>query len=56
VLAVLLGFGRQTGVQTIRIQARKDGVSIDQIVLSPGTYLNSPPGANRNDTTILPRN
>jgi acid phosphatase type 7 len=44
------------GMHTIRIQAREDGVSIDQIVLSPGTYLNSPPGANRNDTTILPRN
>jgi hypothetical protein len=43
------------GTQTIRIQAREDGVSIDQIVLSPGTYLNSPPGAAKNDTTILPR-
>jgi hypothetical protein len=44
------------GTQTIRIQAREDGVSIDQIVLSPGTYLNAAPGALRNDTTILPRN
>jgi hypothetical protein len=43
------------GVQTIRIQAREDGVSIDEIVLSPGTYLNRAPGAARNDTTILPR-
>lgn len=43
------------GVQTIRIQGREDGVSIDQIVLSPGTYLNSAPGALKNDTTILPR-
>jgi len=43
------------GVQTIRIQAREDGVSIDQVVLSPGTYLNHAPGAVRNDTTILPR-
>ena len=43
------------GVQTIRIQAREDGVSIDQIVLSPATYLNSAPGALKNDTTILPR-
>jgi len=44
------------GVQTIRIQAREDGVSIDQIVLSPGTYLTSAPGATKNDTTILPKN
>ena len=43
------------GVQTIRIQAREDGVSIDQVVLSPGTYLNSAPGSLKNDTTILPR-
>jgi endonuclease/exonuclease/phosphatase family metal-dependent hydrolase len=43
-----------TGTQTIRIQSREDGLSIDQIVLSPGTYLNSSPGALLNDTTILP--
>jgi hypothetical protein len=43
------------GVQTIRIQGREDGVSLDQIVLSPSTYLNRSPGAARNDTTILPR-
>jgi hypothetical protein len=41
------------GVQTLRIQAREDGVSIDQIVLSPTTYLNRSPGALKNDTTIL---
>jgi hypothetical protein len=43
------------GVQTIRIQAREDGVSIDQVVLSPANYLNRAPGALRNDTTILPK-
>ena len=43
------------GVQTIRIQAREDGVSIDQVVLSPGTYLSRAPGAVTNDTTILSR-
>jgi endonuclease/exonuclease/phosphatase family metal-dependent hydrolase len=43
-----------SGTQTIRIQTREDGVSIDQIVLSPRTYLNSSPGALLNDTTILP--
>ena len=41
------------GVQTLRIQAREDGVSIDQVVLSPATYLTSAPGALKNDTTIL---
>ena len=29
-------------------------MSIDQIVLSPATYLTSSPGALKNDTTILP--
>jgi hypothetical protein len=43
-----------SGTQTIRIQTREDGLSIDQIVLSSGTYLNSSPGALKNDTTILP--
>jgi hypothetical protein len=43
------------GVQTIRLQAREDGISIDQIVLSPGTYLTRSPGATRNDTVILER-
>jgi hypothetical protein len=42
------------GTQRLRIQPREDGLSIDQIVLSPGHYLSSPPGAARNDTTILP--
>lgn len=45
-----------TGTQTIRVQSREDGVSIDQIVLSPDTYLTSAPGAQKNDTTILPKN
>ena len=44
-----------TGPQTIRIQTREDGFSIDQIVLSPTTYLNAAPGALKNDTVILPR-
>jgi phosphatidylserine/phosphatidylglycerophosphate/cardiolipin synthase-like enzyme len=42
-----------TGLQTIRIQTREDGLSIDQVVLSPSTYLNASPGALKNDTTIL---
>ena len=43
------------GVQTIRIQRREDGISIDQIVLSPATYLTTSPGATKNDTHILSR-
>jgi phosphatidylserine/phosphatidylglycerophosphate/cardiolipin synthase-like enzyme len=44
-----------TGTQRIRIQQREDGISIDQIVLSPATYLNTSPGALTNDSRILPR-
>jgi hypothetical protein len=44
-----------TGPQTIRVQVREDGLSIDQIVLSAGTYLTASPGLFKNDTTILPR-
>ena len=46
---------QSTGTHTVRVQGREDGISIDQIVLSPGTYLNNPPGALKNDNTILPR-
>ena len=42
-----------TGTHTLRIQVREDGLSIDQIVLSPVTYLTTAPGAVTNDTTIL---
>jgi phosphatidylserine/phosphatidylglycerophosphate/cardiolipin synthase-like enzyme len=44
-----------TGTHRIRIQQREDGISIDQIVLSPSTFLNTSPGALKNDTTILPK-
>jgi hypothetical protein len=43
-----------SGTVTIRIQAREDGISLDQFVLSSTTYLNSSPGGRLNDTTILP--
>ena len=43
-----------SGPQTIRIQQREDGVSIDQIVLSASTYLTAAPGASKNDATVLP--
>jgi hypothetical protein len=47
-----------SGTQTIRIQRREDGPAIDQIVLSPCTYLGggpaqASPGTLKNDTTIL---
>ena len=43
----------QSGSQTMRVQGREDGISIDQVVLSPLLYLTQPPGAARNDATIL---
>jgi hypothetical protein len=54
VLGPLVYF-RTTGTQRIRIQTREDGFSIDQIVLSPSTYLSAAPGALKNDTRILQR-
>jgi subtilisin family serine protease len=42
-----------SGTHTMRVQTREDGVEIDQIVLSPSTYLTEGPGAVENDTTIL---
>jgi hypothetical protein len=43
------------GVQTLRLQQREDGVSIDQIVLSSGKYVATAPGALEDDAVILPR-
>ncbi|HXE80774.1 MAG TPA: hypothetical protein VNK41_08500, partial [Vicinamibacterales bacterium] len=42
-----------TGTHTMRIQTREDGVQVDQIVLSPASYMSSSPGALLNDATIL---
>ncbi len=39
------------GPHTLRIQAAAAGVEIDQIVLSPRTYLNGPPGPALDDVT-----
>jgi hypothetical protein len=44
-----------TGPQTLRVQIREDGVSIDQIVLSPSLYLTSAPGPVGGDSTIVPK-
>jgi calcineurin-like phosphoesterase family protein/purple acid phosphatase-like protein len=43
------------GPQSLRIQTREDGVSIDQIVISAGRYLTTAPGATKNDNTIVPK-
>jgi hypothetical protein len=42
-----------SGQQTIRVQTREDGFSIDQILLSPEQYLTASPGALKNDATIV---
>jgi endonuclease/exonuclease/phosphatase family metal-dependent hydrolase len=48
-----LVYFQSSGTQTIRIQTREDGLSIDQIVLSPNQYLLSGPGSLMNDGVIL---
>ena len=42
-----------SGSHTLRIQTREDGVSLDQVVLSPSSYLTGAPGPVLNDSTIL---
>jgi hypothetical protein len=44
-----------TGPQVIRLQPREDGLSIDQIVVSPQQYLTVAPGTAKMDGTILPQ-
>jgi acid phosphatase type 7 len=54
--AAVLGpsvYFQNSGAHTMRVQIREDGLSIDQIVLSPSTYLTRAPGAVKNDNTIL---
>jgi ferredoxin-like protein FixX len=46
-------FFTSSGTQTIRLQTREDGMFIDQIVLSPQTYLTTSPGALKDDSTIV---
>ena len=54
VLGPLVYFA-QDGPQTLRVQTREDGVSIDQIVLSSERFLHAGPGAVMTDVTVLPR-
>ena len=42
-----------SGVHTLRLQVREDGVQFDQVVLSPSTYLNTAPGPATADSTIV---
>jgi regulation of enolase protein 1 (concanavalin A-like superfamily) len=42
-----------SGSHTMRIQQREDGAIVDQVVLSPDTYVTSPPGPRDDDATIL---
>ena len=44
-----------SGTHTVRIQQREDGVTIDQIVISPDVYLSTPPGARAGDGVVLER-
>jgi Putative Ig domain len=45
----------QSGAQTIRVQVKEDGFSIDQIVLSAEQFLRVAPGALKNDRTLVLR-
>jgi thermitase len=42
-----------SGTHTIRVQTREDGVSVDQIVLSPRNYASAAPGQTTNDATVI---
>jgi hypothetical protein len=42
-----------SGLQTIRVQQREDGIMWDQMVLSSHTYLSKRPGATRADSVIV---
>jgi hypothetical protein len=53
-LGVLVRFA-SSGRTRVRIQTREDGISIDQLVLSPRAFLAAPPGRARLDATTLPR-
>ena len=44
-----------SGTHTLRVNMREDGVEFDQIVLSPSTYLSTPPGPRGGDSRIVPK-
>jgi hypothetical protein len=43
-----------SGLQTLRVQQREDGIMWDQVVLSAGEFFSQRPGATKNDTSIVP--
>jgi len=43
-----------SGVHTLRLQPREDGIVIDQIVISSAVYAAKRPGLTKKDTTIVP--
>jgi hypothetical protein len=43
-----------SGLHTLRLQPREDGIVIDQIVISSAVYAARRPGLTKNDTTIVP--
>ena len=55
VLGPLVYFA-QPGTHTLRVQQREDGLSIDQIVLSPVSHLAVAPGTTKSDQTLTERN
>jgi hypothetical protein len=42
-----------SGLHTLRLQVREDGVQVDQVVISPATYLTTAPGQRSGDSTIV---
>jgi hypothetical protein len=53
-LGALVRFA-SSGRTRVRIQTREDGISIDQLVLSPRAFLAAAPGRMRNDSVTLAR-
>ena len=53
-VAPALIYFAESGPQRMRVQVREDGIGLDQLVLSAGVYLSVPPGAVKDDRTILP--
>jgi PKD repeat protein len=47
---------QSTGTHTIRVQLRESGFTIDQIVLSPQSYLTAAPGSRTGNSTVLAAN
>jgi endonuclease/exonuclease/phosphatase family metal-dependent hydrolase len=43
-----------TGTQTMRVQTREDGLSIDQIILSPAEHLSTAPTSLETPTNVAP--